>query len=360
MLNVEQTCDQGGNNLLKGIDVSTFQGGIDFGKAKNAIDFVIIRTGYKFTTDTLFRSNAKMAKENGVTVLGVYHFSYALSEGEAVKEAQYCISEVEIAGLPKSTIIFYDFEYDSVRYAAKKGIKMGSKDVNNLATAFCEACKAAGYRTGIYLNLDYYRNWYYADTLKNYMVWLADYTGGPDYPCDVHQYTSKGTIPGISGNVDMNYIYRDEILEAPSYKAGKSITEVANEVIAGLWGNGKDRKDKLAKAGYDYAKVQAEVNNILNGGAVKDKVFKDTESAGIASRFRLGYSNVYTTTTGLYLRAAAGTNKKAICLMPKGTAVVCYGYYEPVGESTWLYVQTSPFDDGKVYTGFCHMGYLKI
>lgn len=79
--------------------------------------------------------------------------------------------------------------------------------INQFTVTFCETVKAAGYRTGIYTNGDYYKNHYTQDTLKRYPLWLADYSGEPDYKCVYQQYTDNGPVSGISGTVDMDYYY---------------------------------------------------------------------------------------------------------------------------------------------------------
>lgn len=336
-----------------GMDVSTWQRTIDYSKAKSVVQFVIPRTGFALTTDNTFRQNVKNALSNGVEVPAVYHFSYALSIQDAIAEAQYAISEVKTAGLPKTTIIFYDFEYDSVNYAKKKGVAIGPKEVNNFTTAFCEECKKQGYQTGIYLNLDYYKNYYYDFVLKKYTIWLADWTGGPDKPCYIQQYTSKGSVPGVNGNVDMNYIFDT----APSTKL-KDVHEVALEVLGGKWGNGPDRKMKLENAGYDYNAVQAEVNTILNGTAVTEEnnTHKGVAAAGKHDRAEIA---TYKTTEEVYLRQGPGKNKYAICKLPKDIEVYCCGYYDIANESRWLYVHCVPFGDNVIYNGFVCKDYLK-
>lgn len=333
-----------------GMDVSTWQRTIDYSKAKHAIQFVIPRTGFALTTDNTYRTNVKNALANGVAVPAVYHFSYALSAQDAIAEANYAISEVETAGLPKSTIIFYDFEYDSVNYAKKKGIKIGPEQVNAFTIAFCEECKRRGYPTGIYLNLDYLKNWYYHSTVSKYIIWLADWTGGPDAPCYIQQYTSSGTVPGVNGNVDMNYIFDD----ADVYK---SIEDIAMEVIAGKWGNGADRKIKIENAGYNYEDVQKTVNCILNGNAVtKD----DNSHTGLVApaNFENRLIGTFKTIDDVYLRQAPGKNKFAICKIPKGSEVYCCGFYDTGDYSEWLYVHCAPFSDSIVYNGFVCKDYL--
>ena len=79
--------------------------------------------------------------------------------------------------------------------------------INQFTVTFCEAVKAAGYRTGIYTNGDYYKNHYTQDTLRRYPLWLADYSGEPDYKCVYQQYTDDGPVSGISDTVDMDYYY---------------------------------------------------------------------------------------------------------------------------------------------------------
>lgn len=336
-----------------GMDVSTWQRTIDYSKAKSVIQFVIPRTGFALTTDNTFRRNVENARANGVEVPAVYHFSYALNVEDAIAEARYAISEVEISGLPKSTIIYYDFEYDSVNYAKKKGVPIGKKEVNDFTIAFCEECKKHGYPAGIYLNLDYYKNYYYKSTIDKYSIWLADWTGGPDKPCYIQQFTSKGNVPGVNGNVDMNYMFD----VTPSTER-KSIHEVALEVVGGKWGNGPDRKVNLENAGYDYNAVQTEVNDILNGTAVTAEHSTHTGLA-VAGKHDVAEIGSYKTTEEVYLRKGPGKNKYAVCKLPKDIEIYCCGYYDVSDESRWLYVHCVPFDDKVIYNGFVCKDYLK-
>lgn len=159
--------------------------------------------------------------------------------------------------------------------------------------------------------------------------------------------------------------YTNETVAPVATVGNKDIATVAREVIAGTWGTGDARKTKLAAAGYDYAKVQAKVNEILNGSAAKPKTEKQdqnqptekkvtaTEAAKSLDK-KLG--GTYKTTANLYLRNGAGTNKKALVLIPKNTAVNCYGYYTTASGKKWLYIQVAI--DGVLYTGFSHSGYL--
>lgn len=194
---------------LKGIDISQHQGSnIDAKKVKKAgIDFVIIRQGYRKQIDKHFLTNVKKFKEANIDIHGVYHFAYPLNRNDAIEEAKSCIKNVQKAGLGKDIIIFYDFEYDTVDDAKEKHVKLTRTDCINFTNAFCDYIKSKGYKTGFYLNQDYYKNWYDTATIKKYIVWLADYNATPHYDCIYHQYSSKGKVNGISGNVDINFYY---------------------------------------------------------------------------------------------------------------------------------------------------------
>lgn len=215
--------------MKKGMDISYYQGNVDFKAVKNSgIEFAILREGYRNTTDSKFMEYVTKCKEAKIPVIAVYHFSYALNEAEAKKEAEFCINNVKKAGLGKDTLIFIDFEYDTVKKAAAKGVTLGKSECNKHTKAFCEEVKRLGYTPGIYTNKDYYKNWYDKDTLLAYKIWLADYEGGPDYSCSIQQYSSKGSIPGIKGNVDLDYLY-DDIIQNEQGEVRKVYSR--NEVI---------------------------------------------------------------------------------------------------------------------------------
>lgn len=199
--------------MKQGPDLSKWQGTINFDKLKAQADFVILRSSYGLNTkDARFYEYASEAKRVGIPVLGVYHFCYATNIQEAEKEALNCIEAVEKAGLDKNTILFYDLEYDSVETAKKKGVVINKSLCCTFTTAFCHKVLSKGYRAGVYFNRDYYKNMYNTTTLDMYIKWLADYKSTPTYECDVQQCTSTKTVPGISGNVDWNYLWNESLL----------------------------------------------------------------------------------------------------------------------------------------------------
>lgn len=157
------------------------------------------------------------------------------------------------------------------------------------------------------------------------------------------------------------------VVEPPLIESGKTIDEIAHEVIAGIWGKGDARKVVLEAAGYDYRKVQDRVNEIINGSAVKPSTsapqtpsqptYKTITSTCYAQDKDSEVSGQYITTANLYLRNDAGTNKKALCLIPQGTPVRCWGFYSEANNVKWLYIEV--ILDGVRYIGFSSGAYLK-
>ena len=248
---------------IKGIDISQWQGNIDFQKVKSdGVQFTIIREGYgSSNVDPKFFEYVRNCKSNGIEVKGVYHFSYALNAKMAEQEAIFCIQQMQKAGLGKDCIVFFDLEYDSVNYAKKQGVNIGKNECVTFTRAFCEKVTQLGYTAGIYSNISYYQTMYDPNLIAKYVYWLAHYTSGsPAYPCKFQQFASDGKVNGINGNVDVDWYFGDNANTSPTPK--KSLDEIAKEVIQGKWGNGDDRKNRLKSAGYDYNAVQAKVNSL--------------------------------------------------------------------------------------------------
>lgn len=241
-----------------GIDLSKWNIVNDYANVAKQVDFVILRTGYAQTKDESFDKFASSFQSLGVKVLGVYHFSYALTKADAINEAEFAVRILEKAGLPKTTLVFFDYEYDSVTYSKKNGILPTKKTVTELTKAFCDKVSSLGYKVGVYLNVDFYNNWYEKGFLENYPLWIADWRHG--YVHDealIHQYSCRGSINGIIGYVDVNRYYPNNAAEQPEPDIYDPITELAKEVIAGKWGNGEERKAKLLSA------IQSKVNELL-------------------------------------------------------------------------------------------------
>lgn len=205
----------------KGIDVSHHQGEIDWKKVKiGGVKFAVIRAGFGNSAaqkDKQFESNMKGALGEKIPV-GVYWFSYAVDAKDALKEAEVCHSILKPYKNKLTLPVFFDFEYDSETYNGE--ITYNRQGRTDIIRAFCEAMKGYGYKVGYYTNRDYIQNRIDKARLP-YDLWLADYSGGPDYDCAIQQTSSTGKVNGISGNVDMNtcfaeYEEEETVSPAPS------------------------------------------------------------------------------------------------------------------------------------------------
>ena len=254
---------------LKGIDVSQWQGNIDWQKVKGAgVQFAMLRAGYgRNNLDTKFHRNAQGATAACIPI-GLYWFSYALNVEMARKEAQYA---VELAKKYKITWpIAYDLEYDTVSYAAKNGITITKSLATQMAIAFCEEIKHLGYIPMVYTNLDYL-NRYFDRSQLPYDLWYAQYASTASVTDkEIWQYSSKGSVPGISGNVDMNHGYKDygnggdskpDPTPKPSPAPSGTTLDLTAAVMQGKYGTGQDRKNAL---GTRYQEVQDFINHIAS------------------------------------------------------------------------------------------------
>lgn len=191
-----------------GIDVSEHNGVLDWAAIKKAgIKFAVIRDGYGVShVDNQFHANMAGAIAQGL-MIGVYHFSYALDAAGAKKEAAFCLSLLEPYKAKIALPVYFDFEYDTVDYAAKCGVTLGKSAFNSHAVAFCEAVKAAGYTPGVYYNKDYYNRMVDLSSVGGYSQWYAQYASAPSVTgYDLWQYSSSYTIPGCSGKFDVNIL----------------------------------------------------------------------------------------------------------------------------------------------------------
>lgn len=193
---------------LKGIDVSEYQGNIDWAKVKaSGIDFAILRAGYgrlATQTDRKFIQNYRNAKAAGVPV-GAYWYSYAKTVEEAKLEAAACIANLK--GTQLEYPIYYDVE-EANQY------NLGKATVSAIIKAFCEAMEAAGYWVGLYTNASWYNN-VIDDVIKTkYAIWIAHWgvsKPGISGAYGLWQYNvgKNNPIPGIIADVDLDYSYRN-------------------------------------------------------------------------------------------------------------------------------------------------------
>lgn len=252
---------------IKGIDVSTWNGNIDWQTvADYGMGFAILRITEKGNkTDGTFEQNYKGCTQHGIPV-GVYKYSYAKSTAQAEREAESVLKVLNKRRL--NFPVFLNLEWSEQR-------KLGSAAVEKIALAFLNKIQAAGYQGGIYCNLDWYQN-VLTKALKKYDCWIARYPADdngtlqerlrPDFGIG-WQYSSKGHVDGVNGNVDMNVFYKN-------YKKTEGDAGKVN-----LWGKAKKLLDdqvgylekhsnsnldsKTANAGYgNYTKYSRDVNDM--------------------------------------------------------------------------------------------------
>ena len=200
----------------RGIDVSAHQGVINWDLARTQIEGVIIRAGYgKNNIDQKWVPNIEAVRDLSLD-LGVYWFSYAYSVDMAYMEGKYAALAVQKKLGTRCVPIAYDLEYDSVTYAAKKGVKIGKSEATQYAIAFLKAVQECGYRPMIYTNIDYLKRYFDWDAIRkavpDTMLWLAQWrdTKPTAYEdISIWQYSSSGSVPGITTRVDMDIIYDD-------------------------------------------------------------------------------------------------------------------------------------------------------
>ena len=191
----------------KGIDVSEFQGKIDWEKVKNdGIEFAILRCGYGMDfsnqDDVEYERNANECERLGIPY-GVYLMSYANTVEKARSEAKHVLRLIE--GRKISLGVWYDIEDNGTSGAINK------ETLTNIINTFCNTIKNAGYKVGVYANLNWLENKIEKTIKDNYDIWVAQYYSKCEYEGKyiMWQHTSSGKVNGISTNVDMNILYED-------------------------------------------------------------------------------------------------------------------------------------------------------
>ena len=192
-----------------GIDVSKHQGKINWAEVKKSgIEFAIIRVGFRGQTagsiyeDAYFKTNVNGAVSNGIKV-GIYFYSCAINEDEALQEAAWVVNMI------KSYRITYPVVYDFEDFGRYRCAGVSGEQATSNAIAFLNYVRNAGYTPMMYANKNDITNRFNKSRLSGYKFWLAHYTSQTNYTgkYDMWQYTSSGSVPGISGRVDMNVAY---------------------------------------------------------------------------------------------------------------------------------------------------------
>lgn len=271
---------------MYGIDISKHNGNINLEPYKG--QFVIIRVGYgHFHLDEKFERNVAECKRLGIP-FGVYHYSYALNEADAEAEAKGVLNAIAKYKNDIKVGVWFDME-DADGYKRKHGFKISNSTIAPICYKFCKMIEDAGYYSGIYTSsswLDYVKG-----LNDRFDKWVANWgkndgtqhTNTSQYGT-LQQYTSKP--------LDKNVMYAD----LSRYSRGnttqpqpKPTDQIADEVIAGKWGDGADRKKRLTDAGYNYDAVQKAVNQKMNAKKQPAHVYyvvkRGDTLSGIASKY---------------------------------------------------------------------------
>lgn len=373
-----------------GIDVSEHQGNINWNTLKSSINFAILRTGYgRNTLDQTFEKNVKEARNAGVPIPAVYHFSYALTPEDARIEADFVVRELRKMAVPEDTVVYFDYEEDSIRYAKSKGVNPTPAIVFSIMETFVNNIKNAGYKAGVYANQEFYTKWFNKlNGVPNCAFWYADWRKTPNAElvkiADIHQKSDNGKFPGINGRVDVNESkWTPKETPKPAEPQKKlSNEQIADEVIAGKWGNGEERKNKLTAAGYNYNDIQKIVNSKVSKATAKKSVdqiarevingvwgngderkrkliangynYDEIQSAvnaimaasnklvSPAKEFDKSLEGTYTVNAdALNVRYIPGvlTENNVTKIVYRGNKLNCYGYFTNVEGTKWLFVQ---------------------
>ena len=196
------------HSYILGVDISKWNGKVDWQALKKAnIQFVIIRAGYStYYVDPYFKSNIENAIKNNM-IVGVYWFSYAHSYQGAKLEADKCYKTIKPYKDKIKLPVFFDFEYDSVNVARRKGYHINKKLASGMADTFCTTIKSKGLQTGIYTNIDYANNYFSREVLAKYHTWIAQWTSTCTYKDQyiIWQCTDSFRVNGKK--FDLNRLY---------------------------------------------------------------------------------------------------------------------------------------------------------
>ncbi len=285
-----------------GIDVSKWQGRINWNLVKSdGVQFAMIRSSFgwrKDNVDVLFETNYKGATQVGMPV-GAYHYSYARTVDEAIKEAEHCYSVIK--GKTFEYPIAYDMEEAGVA-------ALGKAKVSQIAKAFCEKMESYGYYVCIYSGKHWFENYFTEDVFDKYDIWLAQWNNRPTFnkSYGIWQKSSKGRVDGIMGYVDLNEAYKHypsimKMNGLNGYKKTSAEKEpekdmpVSKKIVAGqevnldkadLYASSTSKKEVNAISGKYYLYDGKVINNRLRITNSKENVNRKP-----MAKFVTGYIN---------------------------------------------------------------------
>ncbi|WP_434798259.1 SH3 domain-containing protein [Terrisporobacter vanillatitrophus] len=353
------------NPIEKGIDVSKWNGNIDWKNVKNAgIDYVIIRAGYGTSTiDPKFKTYIEGAKSAGLKI-GVYWFSYATTPEIAAIEAETCLNALSPYKSSITYPVFFDFEYDSVRYANNNGVKVTKDLATAMANSFLNKVESKGYTSGIYTNRDFSSTYFTDDLINSNNLWVAQYGSTNTFgkPYSMWQYSEKGSVAGISGYVDLNYTCLKTFggssgNEDPSTPSGEQGVTTANvnfrkssstssSIIATIPKN--TAIEIVDKSNSNWYKVKYKNNT---GYVSKDYVkLNNSDSGSDDNNTSTPSSEKGATTANVNFRKSSSTSSSIIATIPKNTTIEIVDK----SNSSWYKVKY------KNNTGYVSKYYVKL
>lgn len=357
-----------GSDRINAIDVSKWQGKINWNDVKESgIEVAFVRIGYRGENGTIYKDehadyNIQQAEKAGILV-GVYFFSTAVSEAEAIEEANW--TKAAIKGYSISYPVVYDCE--GYKNSGSRMYELTKEERTNFALAYLKTIKEAGYDAMFYTSLNEAKDsvdWDMAAIESAYKVWIAHYPAltypnidTPDYLGTLHawQYTNKGSVNGITGNVDMVVCYfknekakpkdkkaRPEDAQAPKTEAEKQYTEVNEQVTA-------KEEVNLRESDTTYSNIVA---LLKNGTAVKRIGIGKNGWSKLEYNGQIVYAITSYLTTDL-------TQKEPIQQKPVETDIVAGNTFTPINDSVTakeeVNLRALPNTDseiiGKLYSG---------
>lgn len=268
-----------------GIDVSTWQGNIDWKKVESSgIDFAMIRASYGTSSvDNQFYNNMQNISGTNINA-GTYHYCYALSVDEAEAEAKNFIN----------TIRPYSFSYPVALDIEDSSImSLGKSTITDIATRFCNVVQDAGYYVMIYSNLNWFSNYLDLSQLSQFDIWLAQWAENHTFSGDLGmwQYSATGSVNGISGNVDLNISYNDynSIIESKGLNKVNPNNNDNSEYTLYTVKNGDtlwDIAERFLGNGARYREIQT-INNLDSDVIYQGEVLKIPQGSGIGNIGRI-------------------------------------------------------------------------
>lgn len=264
------------------IDVSSWQSGIDWQRVKKAgIKAVIIRAGFGTTKDNQFENHYKGAKAAGLAV-GAYWYSYAYSIVQAEQESNACIDILR--GKTFELPVYYDMEEDGQ-------MSLGRQTMAAIACRFIDAVQAAGYRGGMYSSPSWFSDFIDYDLMRSkYSIWLAHWAPSHSRACDIWQYGENGSIDGVNGDVDVNIIENEAVIQGstPVPIPTPTLSDAPNVAAVQKWINSTFDAGLTVDGICGYATkkalvagLQAVLNDWYNAGLKVDGIFGAKTKAAI-------------------------------------------------------------------------------